>query len=94
MRAGNVIAFGNGNRKGREAMVVVAETKADDLAPVRDAVATIVRDTVGIPPMEIVFVRPGSLPKTSSGKLQRIVVPPALPGRRARPRLISVDERG
>jgi fatty-acyl-CoA synthase len=28
-------------------------------------------DTVGIPPLEVVFVAPGSLPKTSSGKLQR-----------------------
>jgi fatty-acyl-CoA synthase len=26
---------------------------------------------VGIPPLEIVFVQAGSLPKTSSGKLQR-----------------------
>ena len=52
-------------------MVVVADTKADDLALVRDAVAATVRDSVGIPPMEIVFVKAGSLPKTSSGKLQR-----------------------
>jgi fatty-acyl-CoA synthase len=71
VRAGNVIAFGNDRRKGREAIVVVAETKADDLSVVRDAVSTIVSDTVGVPPAEIVFVRAGSLPKTSSGKLQR-----------------------
>jgi fatty-acyl-CoA synthase len=28
-------------------------------------------DVVGIPPREVIFVQPGSLPKTSSGKLQR-----------------------
>jgi fatty-acyl-CoA synthase len=70
VRAGNVIAFGAPGRRGRETVVVVAETKADDAAPVRDAVANRVNDAVGLP-AEVVLVRPGSLPKTSSGKLQR-----------------------
>jgi fatty-acyl-CoA synthase len=72
MRAGNVIAFGTTGHKGRETIVVVAETKADDdAAPVRAAVAERVTDAIGIPPSEIVLVAPGTLPKTSSGKLQR-----------------------
>jgi fatty-acyl-CoA synthase len=71
VRAGNVIAFGAPGRRGREAIVVVAETRADDIAPVRDEVATRVTQAIGVPPEEIVLVRPGSLPKTSSGKLQR-----------------------
>ena len=73
VRAGNVIAFGTTGRKGREAIVVVAETKADDdgTAPVRAAVAERITDAIGIPPSEIVLVAPGTLPKTSSGKLQR-----------------------
>ena len=71
VRAGNVIAFGIEGRKGREALVVVAETKADVTGPLRDAVATRVRQAVGVPPEEVVLVSPGSLPKTSSGKLQR-----------------------
>jgi fatty-acyl-CoA synthase len=73
VRAGNVIAFGTTSRRGREAIVVVAETKADDdsAAPVRAAVAERVTDAIGIPPSEIVLVAPGTLPKTSSGKLQR-----------------------
>ena len=29
------------------------------------------RDAVGLPPEEVVLVAPGTLPKTSSGKLQR-----------------------
>jgi acyl-CoA synthetase (AMP-forming)/AMP-acid ligase II len=34
-------------------------------------VAERVRDAVGVPARDIVLVAPGSLPKTSSGKLQR-----------------------
>ncbi len=70
VRAGNVIAFGTERRHGREHLVVVAETKSDDVAPVRDEVSARVCDAVGVPP-EVVMVRAGTLPKTSSGKLQR-----------------------
>ena len=72
VRAGNVIAFGVEGRKGREALVVVAETKQpDDASAIRRAVTTRVVDAVGVPPTDVVLVAPGSLPKTSSGKLQR-----------------------
>jgi fatty-acyl-CoA synthase len=71
VRAGNVIAFGTQGRRGREALVVVAEAREDEIAVIRSAVAACVRDTVGVPPEDIVLVRPGTLPKTSSGKLQR-----------------------
>ncbi|MBV9254633.1 MAG: AMP-binding protein [Actinobacteria bacterium] len=71
VRAGNVIAFGVEGRSGRDAMVVVAETKADDPAPVKTAVAQRVQDAVGMPASDVVLVTAGTLPKTSSGKLQR-----------------------
>jgi fatty-acyl-CoA synthase len=72
VRAGNVIAFGTTGRRGREALVVVAEARdAEDQDEVRAAVAARVRDVVGVPAEDVVLVRPGSLPKTSSGKLQR-----------------------
>jgi fatty-acyl-CoA synthase len=71
VRAGNVIAFGTEGRRGKEGIVVVAETKADDPHPLREQVVAKVCDAVGIPPHEVVLVEPGSLPKTSSGKLQR-----------------------
>jgi fatty-acyl-CoA synthase len=71
VRAGNVIAFGIEGRNGRERLIVVAETKADDPAPVRTEVARKVSSAVGLPPGEVVMVSPGTLPKTSSGKLQR-----------------------
>jgi fatty-acyl-CoA synthase len=57
--------------KGKEGLVVVAESKSDDHARVRRSMAQRVRDAVGLPAKEIVLVEPGSLPKTSSGKLQR-----------------------
>jgi fatty-acyl-CoA synthase len=70
VRAGNVIAFGvTGGR--REGVVVVAETKTDDSDGVREIVAARVRQTIGIAADDIVLVAPGTLPKTSSGKLQR-----------------------
>jgi fatty-acyl-CoA synthase len=76
VRAGNVIAFGmtggrGRGREGRESLVVVAETRADDLDDLRHRVAEKIIDTVGVPARDIVLVAPGTLPKTSSGKLQR-----------------------
>lgn len=71
VRAGNVIAFGVDGDRGRETLVLVAESKADDLALVRKRVAERVREVVGVPAKDIVLVAPGTLPKTSSGKLQR-----------------------
>lgn len=72
VRAGNVIAFGIEGRKGKEALVVVAETKATETADkVRQEVSIRVREAIGLPAEEIVLVQAGTLPKTSSGKLQR-----------------------
>ena len=73
VRAGNVIAFGADGDRGRESLVVVAESRAvdDDVATLRRLVAERVRDAVGVPARDIVLVAPGTLPKTSSGKLQR-----------------------
>lgn len=71
VRAGNVIAFGVDGTHGKEGLIVVAESKSDDHAGVRRSVAERVRSAIGLPTKEIVLVQPGSLPKTSSGKLQR-----------------------
>jgi fatty-acyl-CoA synthase len=70
VRAGNVIAFGI-DGAGKEGVVVVAESKAEDTRSLRRTVAARVREAVGLPPKDVVLVAPGSLPKTSSGKLQR-----------------------
>jgi fatty-acyl-CoA synthase len=71
VRPGNVIAFGTEGRRGREALVVVAETKESEHDRLREAIKTAVYGAVGLPPEDVVLVAPGTLPKTSSGKLQR-----------------------
>ena len=71
VRAGNVIAFGVEGYKGKESVVVVAEVRADDLERVTHDVHHRALDVCGLPPRDVMLVRPGTLPKTSSGKLQR-----------------------
>ncbi|MGB3054274.1 MAG: fatty acyl-AMP ligase [Acidimicrobiales bacterium] len=70
VRAGNVIAFGVEGKRS-EGLVVVAEARTDDAHSVRQVVQARVRETVGLSATDIVLVMPGTLPKTSSGKLQR-----------------------
>jgi len=72
IRAGNVIAFSSPGRSGKEQIVVVAETRSDsDLDPIEVQVHEQSVQAVGVPCRDVVLVRPGTLPKTSSGKLQR-----------------------
>ncbi len=71
VRAGNVIAFGVEGYKGKESVVVVAEVRTDDTASVREALHHRTLEVCGLPPRDVMLVRPGTLPKTSSGKLQR-----------------------
>lgn len=71
VRTGNVIAFGTDGRHGAQNIVVVAEARSDDLDGLQKAVSRHVAEAVGIPPKEVVLVEPGTVPKTSSGKLQR-----------------------
>ena len=72
VRAGNVIAFGQDGYKGKETVVVVAEVReGEDLETVREAIHHRTLEVCGLPPRDVMMVRPGTLPKTSSGKLQR-----------------------
>lgn len=74
VRPGNVIAFGMERRRGKESVVVVAEVRDGSGigdSEIRDQVHKRVIDAVGVPPHEICLVAAGTLPKTSSGKLQR-----------------------
>jgi acyl-CoA synthetase (AMP-forming)/AMP-acid ligase II len=73
VRAGNVIAFPSYREGlGREAVVVVAESKQTEG---RDALANEIRAHVakatGLTVDDVVVVDVGTIPKTSSGKLQR-----------------------
>jgi len=72
VRAGNVIAFDQDGYKGKETVVVVAEVReGEDLETVREAIHHRTLEVCGLPPRDVMLVRPGTLPKTSSGKLQR-----------------------
>jgi fatty-acyl-CoA synthase len=71
VRKGNVIAFGMEGYKGKESVVVVAEVRGSDLAGIRKAIHHTALDVCGIPPRDVMLVKPSTLPKTSSGKLQR-----------------------
>ncbi|MEP1125134.1 MAG: AMP-binding protein [Ilumatobacter sp.] len=75
VRAGNVIAFGMDGYKGKESVVVVAEVRPTDTSGDLDAIRKVIHertlDVCGLPPRDVMLVQPGTLPKTSSGKLQR-----------------------
>jgi fatty-acyl-CoA synthase len=71
VRAGNVIALGVEGYKGKETVVVVAEVRGDDLDAIRQAIHTRTLEVCGLPPRDVMLVKAGTLPKTSSGKLQR-----------------------
>jgi acyl carrier protein len=75
IRKGCIVAFGLKDKvSGTEKMVVVAETRERDTAR-RAALASAVTDLVsrglGLPPDRVELIPPGSIPKTSSGKLRR-----------------------
>jgi fatty-acyl-CoA synthase len=73
VRTGNVIAFGMEGYKAKESVVVVAETKlaGADLDALRQAIHHRTLEVCGLPPRDVMLVQPSTLPKTSSGKLQR-----------------------
>jgi len=75
IRKGCVVAFGlkdEGN--GTEKLVIVAESRASD-AKSRAGIAAAINEQVsqglGLPPDRVELIPPGSIPKTSSGKLRR-----------------------
>src|SRR5207245_7952712 len=75
IRKGCIGAFGlTDEATGTEELVVVAETRERDAAR-RLALASTVTDLVsrglGLPPDRVELIPPGSIPKTSSGKLRR-----------------------
>lgn len=75
VRKGCVIAFGAKDPKwGTEKLVVVAETLETKTRLRNQIISEIIEKisvVLGIPPDEVVLVPPRTLPKTSSGKLQR-----------------------
>lgn len=72
VREGAVVAVGTGDV--RPALVIVAEFRGPDEAGARGDLITRVASECGVVPAKVVFLAPGSLPRTSSGKLRRIEV--------------------
>lgn len=75
IRVGCCAAFGLSNaQRGTEDVVLVCETRAsedEERSRIKAEVRTAVLEAVGATPDLIVLVEPGTVPKTSSGKIQR-----------------------
>ncbi|MCV7426256.1 long-chain-fatty acid--ACP ligase MbtM [Mycobacterium montefiorense] len=74
VREGCVVALGTGERSARPGLVVAAEFKGDDQTQARTEVIRRIASVCGIVPADVVLMSPGSLPRTSSGKLRRLEV--------------------
>ncbi len=75
LRAGHVTAFSSEDpRGGTERLIVLAECRSRDPAiqeEIRTAIDAAVVDLAGSPPDEVVLAPPGTVLKTSSGKVRR-----------------------
>ena len=75
IRKGCIVAFGlTDEAAGTEKLVIVAETREREAARRRAigaSVTTLVSEGLGLPPDRVELIPPGSIPKTSSGKLRR-----------------------
>lgn len=71
VRAGNVVAFGDEEVAARQHIVIAAETRSERVEELTAAISRAVADEIGVPPNDVVLLPPGTVPKTSSGKLQR-----------------------
>jgi fatty-acyl-CoA synthase len=71
IRHGNVVAFGVA-AGGNEKLVIVAEADCSDAGTLRGCIAARVYESFGLEACIILLVPSGTLPKTTSGKLQRV----------------------
>ncbi len=75
IRKGCIVAFGQKDEAtGTEKLIVVAESRERDAsrrAKIVAAVTDLVSQGLGLPPDRVELIPPGSIPKTSSGKLRR-----------------------
>ncbi|MBT3219859.1 MAG: fatty acyl-AMP ligase [Proteobacteria bacterium] len=70
VRKGNVVAFAVPGRNS-EQLVVALESRLNDREALAKAVKTHIQKEMSLVIQDVVCLKPGSLPKTSSGKLQR-----------------------
>ncbi|MBB3748272.1 long-chain-fatty-acid--[acyl-carrier-protein] ligase [Mycolicibacterium sp. BK634] len=74
VREGAVVAVGTPPGSPRPGLVVAAEFRGRDEAAARAAVTQRVAAVCGVAPATVMLLAPGSLPRTSSGKLRRLEV--------------------
>ncbi len=73
VRKGRVVAFGTQAGTGHDRIVVVLEpTDAEPAADLGDRVRGRIVEATGVLVDEVVVAAPGTIPKTTSGKLQRV----------------------
>ena len=80
VRAGAVVAVGTDGPAARPGLVIAAEFKGADEPAARTALVELIASECGVVPADVVFMRPGALPRTSSGKLRRLEVKRNLEG--------------
>lgn len=91
VRPGCVIAFGVEDANG-EGIGVAAEIRDPDASEaVQRAIQLAVHDALEVRVSYLALLKPRTLPKTSSGKLQRSAVLPAIEGGRLKP--LSLDDQ-
>jgi long-chain-fatty-acid--[acyl-carrier-protein] ligase len=74
VREGAVVAVGTADDCAWPGLAITAEFRGPDEAGARSQLIAKVASECGIVPATVVFVRPGTLPRTSSGKLRRLEV--------------------
>jgi hypothetical protein len=74
VRRGRIVAFSRAAAAGSEELHVVAEASLDSWRPPQEVVDDVrrrIRRDVGLSAATVTLVVPGTLPRTSSGKVQR-----------------------
>ncbi|MGP4057120.1 long-chain-fatty acid--ACP ligase MbtM [Mycobacterium sp. 4D054] len=83
VRDGAVVAVGTDGDSARQGLIIAAEFRGPDEAGARSEVVQRVASQCGVVPADVVFMTPGALPRTSSGKLRRLEVKRDLEAARA-----------
>jgi fatty-acyl-CoA synthase len=71
VREGGCVAFASLDASGKERAIIVAEGRADEGDTLSKNITQAVRSEVGLVIDEVVLIKRGTLPKTSSGKVRR-----------------------
>lgn len=71
VRAGCAVAVGHRPTGDEESLLLLVETTYESTSDLAERIARIVTERTGIRPGEVVLLAPGTLPRTSSGKLRR-----------------------